>query len=46
MEKRKISLGKIVVAGSIILFLIVILFPFYWMIISSMKGFSELFAYP
>ncbi len=46
MEKRKISLGIIMIFGSIGLFLIVILFPFYWMIISSMKGFSELFAYP
>jgi multiple sugar transport system permease protein len=46
MAKGKMSFGKIVVVGSIGLFLIVILFPFYWMIISSMKGFSELFAYP
>jgi len=46
MEKRKISLGIIIIFGSIGLFLIVILFPFYWMVISSMKGFSELFAYP
>jgi len=38
--------GKIIIFGSIGLFLVVILFPFYWMIISSMKGFSELFAYP
>lgn len=46
MAKRNISPGKVVVFCSIILFLIVILFPFYWMVISSMKGFSELFSYP
>ena len=43
---NKHTLGKIGIIASIFLFLLVILFPFYWMFISSMKGFSELFAYP
>ncbi len=48
MKKKNTThiLGKIGIISSIILFLLVILFPFYWMFISSMKGFSELFAYP
>ncbi|MDY7032155.1 MAG: carbohydrate ABC transporter permease [Thermodesulfobacteriota bacterium] len=37
---------QLIIWGGLGLFLVVILFPFYWMVISSTKTFGELFATP
>ncbi|HHF09405.1 MAG TPA: carbohydrate ABC transporter permease [Candidatus Atribacteria bacterium] len=43
MVKKRLSVGSWI---SLVLFLLVVLFPFYWMLISSVKNFGELFAWP
>ena len=45
MGNERILLKIFTVVG-IIFFLSIVLFPFYWMVISSTKTFGELFAYP
>jgi len=43
VKRKKLSIGSCI---SLFLFLLVVLFPFYWMLISSVKNFGELFAWP
>lgn len=42
----KILPERLLIIAGFGIFLILVLFPFYWMIISSMKSFGELFAFP
>lgn len=41
-----VSIGRVAFWGAVILIGGIVLFPFYWMVISSTKGFGELFAIP
>ncbi len=41
-----VSIGRVAFWGTVILIGGIVLFPFYWMVISSTKGFGELFAIP
>ena len=38
--KKKISVGKIITAALLTIWALVVLFPFYWMILSSVKSYS------
>jgi multiple sugar transport system permease protein len=40
-KKRRISVGRIAVYFMLILWAVAVLFPFYWMLLSSFKGYGE-----